>query len=99
MATTLKNVEDVVFTKLGTASALFMSNPEPGTKQIMPAQALEVLGNEIIESVRKYGVSQRQNEIQEADARLKDEFGEDWLEFRDVRLGELHNASKQAKSD
>lgn len=93
MSATLKSVEETVFQKLGTVSSLFMSNPEPGTKQVMPTAALEVLGKEIMEAVKAYGVGQRTQEIQEADARLKDEFGEDWLEFRDVRLGELNGAA------
>lgn len=92
--TTLKSVEETVFQKLGAASALFMSNQLPGTQQVMPTAALEVLGQEIMEAVRLYGVAQRTDEVQQADARLKDEFGEDWLEFRDVRLKELDNAGK-----
>lgn len=91
---TLKSVEETVFQRLGAASALFMSNPEKGTEQVMPTAALEVLGQEIMEAVRQYGVAQRTDEVRQADQRLKDQFGEDWLEFRDVRLKELGSAGK-----
>lgn len=91
---TLKSVEETVFQRLGAASALFMSNPEAGTRQVMPTAALEALGQEIMEAVRQYGIDQRKDEIHEADNRLKNQFGEDWLEFRDVRLTELDNAGK-----
>lgn len=90
---TLKSVEEAVFQKLGATSALFMSNPEAGTRQVMPTAALEVLGQEIMEVVRQYGVAQRRDEVLQADQRLKNQFGEDWLEFRDVRIKELDNAA------
>lgn len=92
---TLKNVEETVFTKLGTASSLFMSNPQKGTEQIMPEAALTALGDEIMEAVRAYGAAQRKDEIQQADTRLKEEFGEDWLEFKDVRLKELNGTTNR----
>jgi hypothetical protein len=93
MSTTLKSVETTVFQQLGAASALFMRNSQPGTEQVMPTAALEEIGAQIMEAVKTYGIGQRTQEVLEADARLKDEFGEDWLEFRDVRLGELNGAA------
>lgn len=94
MSKTLKEIEEQVFQQLGSAASLFMSNPQPGTEQVMPTEKLEAIGKKIIEEVRGYGIAQRQDEIQQADQRLKDEFGEDWLEFRDVRNKELLNASQ-----
>lgn len=90
---TLKEVEEQVYQNLGALTAVFMSNPQPGTKQVMPEKDCVAIGEKIMEQVKAYGVSQRKSEIQEADARLRDEFGEDWLEFRDVRLKELGNVS------
>lgn len=94
MSKTIKNVEETVMQQLGAASALFMSNPLEGTKQVMPTQELEAIGKEIIEAVKQFALSERADEIQTADVKLKEEYGEDWLQYRDDRLAELHNAGK-----
>lgn len=92
---TLKQVEEQVYRNIGALTAVFMSNPQPGTEQIMPEKDCTAIAEKIMAQVRAYGVSQRQDEIQQADERLKDEFSEDWLEFRDVRLKELNATARK----
>ena len=42
-----EQTKEAVFIALGEASALFMSNPQKGTEQIMPEKELSRIGNEL----------------------------------------------------
>lgn len=42
------DLREIVFQALGQESAIFMSDPSPGTQQTMPVGALEHIGNELV---------------------------------------------------
>ena len=46
-----EQIKTEVFTALGEASALFMSNPQKGTEQIMPEKELSRIGDELVEKI------------------------------------------------
>ena len=46
-----EQTKEAVFMALGEASALFMSNPQKGTKQTMPDMELSRIGNELVEKL------------------------------------------------
>lgn len=39
----MSRLDEIIYQTLGEESALFMSNPKPGTKQVMPETELNVL--------------------------------------------------------
>lgn len=52
-----EEIKKIVFEALGETSALFMSNEEKGTKQIMPSFDLQVIGNRMIEEIKELQTS------------------------------------------
>ena len=46
-----EKLKTIIYEALGEASALFMSNPQKGTEQIMPEQDLARIGNDMIDKI------------------------------------------------
>lgn len=82
-------VEQTVFEGLGELSSLFMQQEVLATQIVMPSAEARQIGERIMAAFDEYAKVKLIEEITNADARLKDEFGEDWLAFRDARLKEL----------
>lgn len=82
-------IKEKVFMMLGEASALFMSQPIKGTEIVMPDRELSEIGDRFLAMIPHYDKSIRRNELAVADERLKTEYGEDWLTYRDDRYKEL----------
>lgn len=84
-----KAVEETVYVGLGELSSLFMQQEVLATQIVMPATEARQIGERILAAFDHYLLNKQIDEINLADSRLKDEFGEDWLAYRDARLKEL----------
>jgi hypothetical protein len=85
----IQEIEERIFSMLGEASALFMSQPVKGTEMVMPSDELRKLGQNFLDQIALRQNDLKAEEIALADGRLSSEFGEDWLAYRDARLKEL----------
>lgn len=86
-----RELEEAVYVGLGELSSLFMKQEVLATQIVMPAHEAQQIGVRILKAFDNYVLDQKSAEISLADTRLKDEFGEDWLAYRDARLEELAN--------
>lgn len=85
----IEEISERVFSMLGEVSALFMSQPVKGTEMIMPSDELRKLGQDFLDQIALKYNDIKAEEVVLADSRLSNEFGEDWLEYRDTRLKEI----------
>ena len=44
-------IEKLVFEAIGEVSAVFMSNPQKGTTQIMPSEELKIIGERLVKDI------------------------------------------------
>jgi len=69
-----------------------------GYDLINPSQELRIVMDTLVAEIEVMFKTERIQEISDADNRIKSEFGEDFLAFRDVRLKELADDRNQIRA-
>lgn len=77
----------------------FMGQSIPGSEMELPREDIAKRTDQFMRELAAYINAAKVAEIELADDKLKDEYGEDWLTYRDDRLKELDEEGGAIKSD